>query len=125
MLSKASAMFIDPAIVLRAVRIAPIAVVLLAGCADMKSKEEEEAAKNTFACQMSGERIVLRFDVLEVRLLMPAGDRVSLYQIPVASGVRFSNGDLELRGKGMDLQLIRNGVAVQLVDCKPYVAPPK
>ena len=125
MLSKASVMFIDPAIVLRAVRIAPIAVMLLAGCADMKSKEEEEAAKNTFACQMSGERIVLRFDVLEVRLLMPAGDRVSLYQIPVASGVRFSNGDLELRGKGMDLQLIRNGVAVQLVDCKPYVAPPK
>jgi hypothetical protein len=118
-------MFIDPAMVLRALRIAPIAVVLLAGCADMKSKEEEEAAKNTFACQMSGERVVLRFDVLEVRLLMPAGDRVSLYQIPVASGVRFSNGDLELRGKGMDLQLVRNGVAVQLVDCKPYAPPPK
>lgn len=123
--SKPSVMFIDPAMVLRALRIAPIAVVLLAGCADMKSKEEEEAAKNTFACQMSGERVVLRFDVLEVRLLMPAGDRVSLYQIPVASGVRFSNGDLELRGKGMDLQLVRNGVAVQLVDCKPYAPPPK
>lgn len=125
MLSNPSVMFIDPAMVLRALRIAPIAVVLLAGCADMKSKEEEEAAKNTFACQMSGERVVLRFDVLEVRLLMPAGDRVSLYQIPVASGVRFSNGDLELRGKGMDLQLVRNGVAVQLVDCKPYAPPPK
>jgi len=25
----------------------------------------------------------------------------------------------------MDLQLIRNGAGVQLVDCKPYVAPPK
>jgi membrane-bound inhibitor of C-type lysozyme len=97
----------------------------LAGCANMKSKDEEEAAKNTFACLLSGERIVLRFDVAEVRLLMPAGDRLSLYQIPAASGVRYSNGDFELRGKGMDLQLVRNGAAVQLVDCKPYVVPAK
>jgi len=118
-------MFICTAKQLRAVWVAPIASVLLAGCTDMKTKDEEEAAKNTFACQMAGERLVLRFDVAEVRLLLPGGDRISLYQIPAASGVRYSNGDFELRGKGMDLQLVRNGAAVQLVDCKPYVVPPK
>ncbi len=60
------------------------------------------------------ERIVIRFDVGEARLLMPDGNRVALYQIPAASGVRFSNGNMELRGKGMDLQLVNNGVATQL-----------
>ncbi len=119
-------MFICTATPWRGLWIAPIAFVLLAGCASMKSKDEEEAAKNTFECQLSGERLVLRFDVAEVRMLLPpGGDRVSLYQIPAASGVRYSNGDFELRGKGMDLQLVRNGAAVQLVDCKPYVLPPK
>jgi len=118
-------MFICTAPPWRALWVASIAFVLLAGCTSMKTKEEEEAAKNTFACQISGERIVLRFDIAEVRVLLPGGDRISLYQIPTASGARYSNGDYELRGKGMDLQLIRNGAGVQLVDCKPYVAPPK
>ncbi len=106
---------------------APVVAVLmacmLAACANTPSKEEQEAAKNTFACQLSGERLVIRFEAGEARLLMPDADRVVLYQIPAASGVRFSNGTLELRGKGMDLQLIRNGVATALADCAPYTMP--
>ena len=63
------------------------------------------------------------FDAGEARLLLPGGDRVILYQIAAASGVRFTNGYMELRGKGMDLQLIRESVAVRLLDCLPYVPP--
>ena len=96
---------------------------MLAACANTPSKDEQEAAKNTFACQLSGERLVIRFEPGEVRLLMPDADRVVLYQIPVASGVRYSNGNLELRGKGMELQLVRGGTPIQLADCAPYTAP--
>ena len=102
-----------------------VVVVAVSACAaEIKRREEEEAAKNTLECLLSGERLLIRQDVGEVRLLMPGGDRVSLYQIPAASGARYSNGDMELRGKGMEQLLIRNGAAVQLVDCKPYVLPP-
>ena len=98
-----------------------IAVVLFAaGCTMPPSKEEEEAAKNTWACSAAGERVVIRFDVGEARLLMPDGNRVSLYQIPTASGVRFSNGQMELRGKGMDLELVRLGVPTPLKDCQQF-----
>ncbi len=99
------------------------AALLAAGCADKPSKEEEEAARNTFTCQLKGERLVLRFDSGEARLLMPGGERVILYQLPTASGVRYSNGTLELRGKGTELQLIDEGTAVPLVDCQPYALP--
>ena len=77
----------------------------------MKKKDDEEAAKNTIACKLEGERLLLRFDSGEVRLLLPSGDRVFLYQMPSASGVRYTNGSLELRGKGNDLQLARDGTA--------------
>lgn len=103
--------------------VAMIAVAVASGCADKASKEEQEAAKNTFACQLHGERLVLRFDSGEARLLMPGGDRVILYQIPTASGVRFSNGTMELRGKGTDLQLVGDGVVTPLTDCQPYTVP--
>jgi membrane-bound inhibitor of C-type lysozyme len=96
---------------------------MLAACANAPSKEEQEAAKNTFACQLSGERLVIRFDAGEARLLMPDAERIVLYQIPVASGVRYSNGSMELRGRGMELQFVRNGIATQLVDCAPYATP--
>jgi membrane-bound inhibitor of C-type lysozyme len=100
------------------------AVLALAACSNAPTKEEQEAAKNTFACRWTGERLVLRFDTGEVRLLMPDGERITLYQIPAPAGVRYSNGTLELRGKGMDLQLVRDGVATPLADCEPY-QPPK
>jgi len=99
------------------------AALALAACAGSPSKDELEAAKNTISCQLAGERLVIRFDVGEARLLMPAGDRVALYQIPAASGVRYSNGSLELRGKGMDLQLVRDGTATPLAGCEPYQLP--
>jgi membrane-bound inhibitor of C-type lysozyme len=97
----------------------------LAGCADKVSKEEQEAAKNTYVCLLEGERLVIRFDMGMARMLMPSGDRISLYQIPVASGVRFSNGTLELRGKGTDLILLDATTAteVALTQCAPYSAP--
>jgi membrane-bound inhibitor of C-type lysozyme len=108
-------------------RAAAILCALMAGalgaCADTPSKEAQEAAKNTFACQLAGERLVMKFDAGEARLLMPDGDRVVLYQVPMGSGIRYTNGNLDLRGKGMDLQLIRNGNPTQLVDCQPYLPP--
>ncbi len=108
---------------LSAASAAALAVVLLAACALPPSKEEQEAAKNTFACASAGERIVIRFDVGEARLLLPDGNRVSLYQIPAPSGVRYSNGNMELRGKGMELELVRLGMATPLKDCQPYLVP--
>ena len=58
-------------------------------------------------------------------MLMPGGDRVVLYQIPSGSGVRFSNGNLELRGKGLELTLIDNasGSESPLVGCVQYTPP--
>ena len=99
------------------------AVVLCASCAMPPSQSELEATKSTFSCQSGTERIVIRFDVDEARLLMPDGNRVSLYQIPAASGVRYANSDMELRGKGTDLQLVRHGTAIPLADCQPYLPP--
>jgi membrane-bound inhibitor of C-type lysozyme len=96
------------------------AVLLTAACTMPPSKEEVEAAKNTWACSADGERLVIRFDVGEARLLMPDGNRVSLYQLPTASGVRFSNGQMELRGKGMDLELLRMGAPTPLKDCQQF-----
>jgi membrane-bound inhibitor of C-type lysozyme len=110
---------------LRASAVAAAAAALLCvSCAMPQSQSELEATKNTFSCQSGSERIVIRFDVDEARLLMPDGNRVSLYQIPAASGVRYANSDMELRGKGTDLQLVRNGAAIPLADCQPY-QPPK
>ena len=97
----------------------------LAGCADKPSKEEQEAAKNTFVCLLDGERLVIRFDMGMARMLMPTGDRIDLYQLPTASGLRFSNGNLELRGKGTELTLvdINGATQVQLTQCTPYNVP--
>jgi membrane-bound inhibitor of C-type lysozyme len=110
------------------VTVAVAAALVLGGCENpLKKKEEEEATKNTTACKLEGERLLLRFDSGEVRLLLPSGDRVFLYQIPAASGIRYTNGTLELRGKGNDLQLYRDGTSMALTECAPYVlpAPPK
>ena len=103
--------------------VAIVAVLALGACASTPSKEEIEAAKNTFTCQLAGERLVIKFDNGEARLLMPDGDRVSLYQIPAASGVRYSNGSMELRGKGTELQFVRDGAMIPLTECQPYTIP--
>lgn len=99
------------------------AAVLLAACAHKASKEEEEAARNTIVCKLAGERLMIRLDVGEVRLLMPDGNRVSLYQISSDAGMRYTNGILELRGKDLDLTLVRNGDPIKLEDCKHYELP--
>jgi membrane-bound inhibitor of C-type lysozyme len=96
---------------------------LLAACANSPGKDEQEAAANTFACQVGGERLVVKFQVDEVWLLMPDGDRVILYRVPSGAGVRFTNGTYDLRGKGADLQMVRNGAPMALVGCQPYLSP--
>ena len=100
------------------------AVCLLAGCQQGPTKEEIEAAKNTIDCERQGERIVIRFAEGEARLLMPDGTRVVLYQVPSGSGIRYLNGLMELRGKGMDLDFTREQTVVRL-KCKPYELPKK
>lgn len=94
----------------------------LAGCISNPSKEEEEAAKNTIVCLVDNERLVIRFDSGMARILMPGGDSVWLYQLDAAYGtMRYSNGSLELRGKGLDLTLIDSPAATQRVlACTPY-----
>jgi membrane-bound inhibitor of C-type lysozyme len=106
----------------RLARCAAAILPLVVACTPAPTKEEEEAAKNTWACMAGGERIVIRFDVGEARLLMPDGNRVFLYQIPTTSGVRFSNGQIDLQGTGMDLEFVRMGSATRLKDCQPFSA---
>jgi membrane-bound inhibitor of C-type lysozyme len=100
-----------------------LALATLAGCGAAARKDAEEAAKDTFTCQLGNERLLIKFDSGEARMLMGSGDRVTLYQIAAASGVRFTNGMMELRGKGTELELVRDGVITPLADCKPYVVP--
>ena len=100
-----------------------LALFTLAACEHKPTKEEEEAVKNTFACQLAGQRTVIRFDTGEARLLTATGEKITLYQIPSTTGARYSNGSLELRGREQDLTLIEYGVATKLTDCKPYSAP--
>jgi membrane-bound inhibitor of C-type lysozyme len=102
-----------------------LAACLAAACQQKgPTKEELEAAKNTMDCERAGERIVIRFDDGEARLLMPNGTRVVLYQVPSGSGIRYINGLMELRGKGMDLELTREQTAVHM-QCKAYEIPKK
>lgn len=100
------------------------AAIALAACESPQKKKEEELAKNTYACQLSGERLVVRFVEGEARMLMPGSQRVTLYQLPTASGVRYSNGQMELRGRGTELQLLRDGTTTPLRDCEPYALLP-
>jgi hypothetical protein len=105
------------------------AATLLAACENPQKKREEELAKNTFACQLNGQRFVVRFVESEARMLLPGtAERVTLYQIqPGNTGatVRYSNGSMELRGRGTELTLIADGQATLLRDCEPYaVLPP-
>jgi hypothetical protein len=104
------------------------ALFLLAACENPQKKREEELAKNTFACQLNGERFVVRFVEGEARILLPGAQRVTLYQISTGSTgsiVRYSNGAMELRGRGTELTFIVDSNAAPLRDCEPYaVLPP-
>jgi membrane-bound inhibitor of C-type lysozyme len=93
------------------------------GCEHKPTKEEEEAAKNTITCQLAGERLVIRFDSGEARMLTAAAEKITLYQIPSGAGTRYSNGNVELRGKGMDWTLTELGASTTLESCKQYAAP--
>jgi len=91
-------------------------------------KREEEIARQTFACQLNGERFIVRFAEGEARVLLPGAQRVTLYQIPSGSTgsiVRYSNGSMELRGRGTELTFIVDNQSAPLRDCEPYaVLPP-
>jgi membrane-bound inhibitor of C-type lysozyme len=95
---------------------------ILAACTPPE-KPADVPSKDTFECTLEGERWVIRFTEGEARMLTPGSERITLYQIAAASGVRYSNGLMELRGKGMELQLIRDGFARRLDDCKPVMVP--
>jgi membrane-bound inhibitor of C-type lysozyme len=99
-----------------------VALGVLAACA-APEKPEEVPSKDTFECTLDGDRWVIRFTEGEARLLTPPGERITLYQIPAASGIRYTNGMLELRGKGMELTLISDGTARSLSGCKPVMVP--
>ena len=103
------------------------ASALLVACENPMKKQEEEIAKSTFACQLNGERFIVRFAEGEARVLLPGAQRVTLYQIPTGSTgslVRYSNGTLELRGRGAELTFIADGVPTPLRDCEPYAVMP-
>jgi membrane-bound inhibitor of C-type lysozyme len=53
---------------------------------------------------------------------MADGTRVILYQVPSGSGIRYINGLMEWRGKGNELELVREQTAVHFI-CKPYELP--
>lgn len=105
-----------------------VAAGLLAACENPMKKREDEIARQTFACQLNGERFVVRFAEGEARVLLPGAQRVTLYQIPTGSTgsiVRYSNGSMELRGRGTELTFIVDNQSAPLRDCEPYaVLPP-
>lgn len=102
---------------------AAVFALAVSGCANPEKKPQEEPSKDTFECTLQGERYVVRFADGEARMLMPDATRVNLYQIAAASGVRYTNGFIELRGQGMELQLVRDGYARSLEGCKPVMVP--
>ena len=55
---------------------------------------------------------------------MPDATRVILYQVPVASGLRYTNGVWELRGRDLTLELSQERQTVRML-CKPYELPKK
>ena len=69
-------------------------------------KKEEEIAKNTFACQL--QRRALRRALRRRRGAHAAAGAAARHALPDPRrrrGVRYSNGTMELRGKGIELQL--------------------
>ena len=99
-----------------------LAALALCACQTGPTAREIEEAKQTIDCRHGTERYVIRFAEGEARILMPDESRVILYQVPAGSGFRYMNGSMELRGKGLDAELLRNQSAMRLA-CKPYEIP--
>jgi membrane-bound inhibitor of C-type lysozyme len=97
--------------------------LIAAACEHKPSKEESDATKNTMTCQLAGDRLVIRFEPGEVRMLTATAETITLYQIPSGAVMRYSNGNLELRGKGMEWTLTDLGTLTTLESCKQYAAP--
>ena len=93
------------------------------GCEHKPSKEETEAAKNTITCQLAGDRLVIRFEPGEARMLTATAETITLYQIPSGAVMRYSNGNAELRGKGMEWTLTELGTITTLESCQQYAVP--
>jgi membrane-bound inhibitor of C-type lysozyme len=101
-----------------------LVAVLATSCKTGPTQEEIDAAKKTIDCMRGEDRILIRFEDGEARLLMPDGTRVILYQVSVATGLRYTNGLLDLRGKGLEFTLVREGTPSTLT-CKQYELPKK
>ena len=89
---------------LPAAALAIVAAALVVACAPTPEKPEEVPSPDTFECMLEAERWLVRFTDQEARLLTPQGERINLYQVATGSGVRFTNGLIELRGRGTDAQ---------------------
>ena len=114
--------------ILRGAASAVAAALLAAACA-APEKGPDVPSQDTIACQLEGQRVVIRFLPDEVRLLTPEGERVNLQKVPAASGVRYTNGIVEIRGVGGSptmpegLLYIREGTAWRLQNCAPLMVP--
>jgi membrane-bound inhibitor of C-type lysozyme len=101
-----------------------IAGFLLVACQSGPTQEEIEAASQSVDCAHDNERFIIRFTEGEARILMPDGSRTILYQVQVASGVRYLSSGMELRGRGMEFDLTRHDQPTRLT-CKAYELPKK
>jgi hypothetical protein len=108
--------------------IAWFAALALAACA-APEKQPDVPSQDTIACELTGQRIVIRFLPVEVRMLTPDGERVTLQKVPASSGVRYTNGLMEVRGGGGPasnpgrLMFVREGTAWELQNCAPLMVP--
>jgi membrane-bound inhibitor of C-type lysozyme len=106
-----------------------IAFAALATSCAAPEKQPDVPSQDTIACEIGGQRIVIRFLPDEVRMLTPDGERVTLQKVPASSGVRYTNGLMEIRGGGGTptmpggLQYIREGTAWPLQQCAPLMVP--
>lgn len=105
-----------------------VAALALVACG-APEKQPDQPSGDTIACQLQGQRFVIRFLPDEVRMLTPDGDRVTLQKVPASSGVRYTNGLMEIRGGGGPrtdpggLMFVRDGTAWPLTDCAPLMVP--
>jgi hypothetical protein len=109
-------------------RSALLVAVVLAACA-APEKQPDVPSQDTIACELDGQRLVIRFLPDELRMLTPDGERVTLQKVPASQGVRYTNGMVEVRGGGGaptnpgGLVYIRDGTGWALQNCAPLMVP--